>query len=116
MKKAKEKVRFKVSIRGEPWIIKVYTHGQFTKMYPYDVACTTYDHKSNFRVIEFSYPHASKNTIAHELWHAYMSYYYCRKRKFDAIEEDLAEIIGRIQPRLNELVQYIYKKAHKRKK
>lgn len=108
MRKVKQK--FKISIRGDIWTILVFTKKEFEKGYPATLACTIYDHRTNFRTIEFSYAGASKDTIAHELLHAYLSYYNCRKRKFTSIEEDFCEILGKIHKRYYRLINFVYKK------
>lgn len=109
-------LKFTVSIKGQRWKINVYTVTKFDKFSPGDVGLTSYNHKKGLRSIHFRGRTPSRDTIAHELLHAYLSYYDFSRTSYGKIEESICEEIGKSYKRLFELVLFIHEKCRKGRK
>lgn len=105
----KPKLIFKIKINGETWYIRYCVPSEFDKHYLGCIGITEYDHKSDTqRDITFRGSKVSRDTIAHELVHAYLSYYDLSKKTPNAMEEKICEILGKKYKHLYNLTNYIY--------
>lgn len=113
---------FRVQLDGEWWIVGLFTPKEFVKLHGEGcLGITVYDHALHSRELHFISNQLTKNTIAHELTHAYLSHYSFKaknnKRKSDSrIEEDFCELIGGVNRRIHELTEEIYKEFKKKTK
>lgn len=102
------KLEFRVSIKGEQWKVKLYTGGEFDKISPGNVGLTVYNHNKNLRTMHFKGPNVSRDTIAHELFHALLSYRDFSKTSYGKIEEEICEEIGKSYKKIYKLTNKIY--------
>lgn len=66
------------------------------------------------RTINFRGPKVSKDTIAHELMHAFLSYRRFTTKSWNRMEENYCEVIGKHYDRLYKLTNKIYNKLNSR--
>lgn len=106
----KPKTSFKVMINGDAWTINFYTKASFEKKWKNCVGITEYEHKTPDLVINFKGPRVSRDTVAHELVHALLSYKDYTRLKPDTIEERFCEVMGKKYKILYLLTEEIYYK------
>lgn len=107
-KSVRPKLQFKMMLNKQPWVVKLYTHRNFVKKWKNCVAITEYLHKKNDLSISFKGPIVSRDTIAHELMHAYLSYKDFTKLTPHTIEERVCEVIGKKHKTLYLLTNKVY--------
>lgn len=115
-KKVKPVLSFYESIRGEKWKISFYPKAQFVNAFGNCVGVTVYHHKTGYRAINLMTSRLNKDTIAHEIMHAILSYRDFSCCSYGTIEEHVCEDIGRYHARILALTNKIYNKYKKRKK
>lgn len=108
--KIKPVLEFSIRLNGDVWIIRKYTAVNFTRLYKDCVGITEYNHRGREFFISFKSTHISKDTIAHELMHAFLSYRDFRKRSPDFIEESVCEVVGKKWKKLFILTEFIFNK------
>jgi len=105
----KPKFQFNIRLNKQAWVVKLYTKANFNKKWPGDVGICRYDHKTNkYRELCFAGPTVSADTVAHELWHAYMSYKEYSHLTPAKLEEAVCELIGKKYKTLNNLTDKIF--------
>lgn len=113
-KQVKPRLKFKVMLNKQLWVVNLYTAANFEKMWPDAIALARYDHiKNKYFELNFAGPKVSKDTIAHEIWHAYMSYKDYSRRTPAKLEEDVCELIGKKYRTLYKLTESIYNRLSK---
>lgn len=107
---------FVVTINNDRWVINLYRASHFSCLWPDTLGITDYDHKKKRRNINLPSSKTSKDTIAHELMHAYLSYHNFSKTSYGVIEEKVCEVIGKKHRLICELTDKIYKRFYHGKK
>lgn len=112
LKKAVPTKKFTVRLNKEKWTVLFYTPKQFEKLFKDAVGVCDYNHRTGMRNLLFRGPKVSKDTIAHELCHAYLSYRDMSRCSVEDVEEHVCETIGKKYKILFELTNYIYNKIY----
>ena len=79
-------------------------------MYDDCIAVCEFDHKKKDLEIKFSGPKVSQDTVAHELFHALLSYHNFSRYTPAKMEERLCEIVGKKHKVFHRLTNLVYKK------
>lgn len=110
------KKSFKIQINNEWWTVFLFTHTSFVKLHGDGVlGITEYNHDINFREIHFRSP-TTKDTIAHELNHAFLSHYNPSGKKWEGsngIEEHVCEQAGKNYKKIYDMTDEIFKEFKK---
>ncbi len=109
-------LRFQIMINKQRWTIKLYTPARFNKLWPDTLGVTEYDHKKGLRRISFKKHKISKDTVAHELMHAYLSYKDYSKYSYGKIEESICEVIGKKHKPLYHITNRLFSRLTKKKR
>lgn len=109
-KQVKPSLKFSIIINKERWTINLFTGGKFDTLWPDAIGITHYDHKSGHRSISFKSDAITRDTVAHELFHAYLAHKDYSKVSYAAIEESICEVIGKKHKVLARLTDRIFKK------
>jgi len=111
------KLWFRVSFCGQKWTVRLFSAKAFEKYIGSDcVGICQYEHRKNkrqFRTISFQGPRVCRDTIAHELTHAMLSYRDFSKSSPNSIEERVCEATGKHYKRLYKLTEMIYRRFRK---
>lgn len=108
-KQVAPKLQFRIMLNKQLWVVYLYTKANFAKFSPGNEGLTRYDHKKNkYFDIHFAGPRVSKDTISHELLHAYMSYRDYSKLTPAKLEEAVCELIGKKHKTLYMLTEKIH--------
>lgn len=113
MKHYEPRVKFKIMINKDLWTVRIFNPKDFNAQYGACDAITEYKHKSGLRLLSFQGRKVSKDTIAHELTHAYLSYKDFSRKSYGQIEEETCEVMGKHHKHLYRLVGRIYKEVRK---
>jgi len=108
LKQVKPSAHFVVNICGDRWKVNLFSHAKFNKLFGECMGICVYQHNINYRTINFRGPKVSRDTIAHELTHAFLSYKYFGNCKAATIEERVCEATGKSYKRLYQLTEFIY--------
>jgi hypothetical protein len=109
-------VQFHEIIKGERWTIKFYTKKVFWEVWEGQEGVCHYNHSIGYRTINFKTHNLNKDTIAHELFHAYFSYKETRGKTYAQVEEIACEEVGKRYKRIYQLTNKIYKRYKKAKR
>lgn len=109
------KLKFNIKLKGDIWVVMLYTKSSFIKLYKNNLGICEYSHKQNDLSISFRGPNVSKDTIAHELMHAYLSYRDFSKNSSHTIEERVCEDIGRYYGKIYLITEKLYAKLNRKK-
>lgn len=114
-KSLKHSHSFTVKLNGDTWKIYVYTYKNFPEVWKDAIGVADYDHTKKRFGIHLRGPKISRDTIAHELFHAYVSYKDYSRLKPADIEEHFCELIGKKYKILYQLTEKIFNKIHENK-
>lgn len=117
-KEVTPKLRFTIRLNKQYWVVNLYTKGDFESKWPDDVGIAKYDHTKikGERGLHFKGPRVCKDTIAHELLHAYFSYTDFSKLSEPDMEEKMCEIMGKKYKTLYALTEAVYVRLTKSNK
>lgn len=115
-KEVKPKLQFNIRLNKQRWVVKLYTKSKFEKKWEGCEAITEYEHETPDLCISFKGPRVSRDTIAHELFHAYLSYKDFSKLKPHTIEERVCELLGKKHKILYRLTESVYNALGGRRK
>lgn len=104
---------FEVTINGDKWKILLATKKEFKRVWPETTAVTEYAHKKGVRQITFHTGDRTRDSIAHELLHAYASYFDFSNMSYGAIEEKFCEVIGKKYRTFHRLVNKIARRLQR---
>lgn len=107
-KAVKPKLQFTIRLNKQPWVVRLYTKVNFERRWGNCTAITEYEHKTPDLAISFKGPRVSRDTIAHELFHAYCSYKDLTNLTAHTVEERHAELIGKKYRTLAALTDKIF--------
>lgn len=107
------KQHHKIKINGDIWNIYLFTYTDFVSLWDGCCGITHYEHrhftkKKKELSINFRGPKVSRDTIVHELMHAYLSYHDFSKVSYGSIEEKICEIMGKKYKVLYTLANKLY--------
>lgn len=110
--------QFTVIINGHKWTVKQYSNAQYeNSISEGTLALTVYSHSriKPVREILFSVSGSDRDTVAHEVLHAFLSYESFKKRydiknTKDRVEEIICESFGKNHPKINKVIEQIYKR------
>lgn len=104
---------FFVSIDGQKWKVITVPRAKFLAAWPDADAVTVYDHTKRVREFYFTKTALSKNTVAHEITHAYLSHIVYSDVSKSEFEELFCETVGKNYNRIKHLTEEIYRKIKK---
>ncbi len=107
-KEVKPKLTFKIRINKDDWTVNLYTEGDFQRKWKGRCAITEYEHKTPYLAINFEGPRVSRDTILHEVLHAFLSYKDYSKLTAHTIEERFCELIGKKHKIMGVIADRIY--------
>lgn len=102
--------KFRVTINGDKWIVKLLPHKEFKKDWPNTEAVTVYKHADKIREIIFSDKYFTKGHVVHEVLHAYFSYCDLSNKSYGTVEEDICEYLDDRFTHVNRVINNIYGK------
>lgn len=103
---------FIVSIKGDKWHVGLLSKTIFEQFFGDCMGVTTVTDKGNRKQIFLKGPKVSRDTIAHELLHAFLWWRQFKGKSYGVIEEETCEEIGKSYKRLYFLTNFIYKRIH----
>lgn len=104
--------KFYVVINKERWKILTMPLSTYRIIWGRSYAVCDYDHENGKRTIIFNGSRPSRDTIAHELCHAMLSYRDLGRCKPETIEEHVCELMGKKYRILYRLTEKLYKTLH----
>lgn len=107
-KEVTPKLSFKIKINKDSWTVNLYTKADFERKWKGCVGITEYEHKTPDLSINLRGPRVSKDTVLHELLHAYLSYKNYSKLTSHTIEERFCELIGKKHAVIGALADKIF--------
>lgn len=97
-------------INGEYWPVYVYTEVEFDRFWPGAMGVTLMGATPSINLRSLK---VSKDTIAHELTHAYLAKKNFKGRSYGKIEEAIAEMIGQHYRDIYRLTNTLWKAIQK---
>lgn len=105
--------QFKVQICNEKWNVRLLSTKEFRERYGKGtMGITEYSHRAKppQRDITFQPNHKDKDTIMHEVLHAYLSYRDTSSMSYGQIEEAMCEFLPKNHHYIKRVVDNIIKK------
>lgn len=112
----KHKIKFTISIKGEKWKVKLLHESEFVKYWPGYLGVTVFSSAKESKVIYLKGPRVSRDTIAHELLHAFLHNRHFGGMSCGQIEESVCEEVGKSHKKIYQLTNHIHKKLTRKTK
>lgn len=109
--KLNPRLQFKIKICGDSWIVRMFDSKHWPKVWNDCIGLTESIHTKKKLYINFKGPKVTKDTIAHELTHAFITYKcYSTRTPHLTVEENFCELMGKKYKFLYLLTEAIYGK------